>query len=205
MLKTLIKPKKNTVDYILELLPNGKRNKDLVNDQSVDGYTIYDVLGSCDKANDKSDYIVISAGGNDLLQNALPLLAKDLEINDLFGLLNRQLDNNIDAYKTVIGQLKKDGRKFLLLTCYDGNMAYDFNSYQDIDNICETVVSMWNDRIYRLASEFNYVDVLETRNIFDETCYFNDIEPNDRGAKRLAKHIHNWLVRNDATNVGGSK
>ena len=195
------KSKKNTVDYVLELISGGKKKKNLVNDQSIDGYTVHNVLANCDKANAKSEYIVISAGGNDLLQNALPLLAKDLEVNDLLGLLNRELDKNIKAYRTVIGNLRKQGRKFLLIGLYDGNIAYDFNTYQGIDNACETVISMWNDRLFRLASEFDYVDVLETRNIFDETCYYNDIEPNDRGAKRLAKQIHQWLVNNDAFRV----
>ena len=48
------------------------------------------------------------------------------------------------------------------------------------------------------GSDLDYVEVVDTRNVMDETCYYNDIEPNDKGAKRIGKQIFNWLWYNNA-------
>ena len=195
------KSNKTTIDFMLDNIQiqgiSKKDKEELVNDQTVDGYTIYNVLDSCKDVNDNSEYVVISAGGNDLL-GALPLLSKQVDTNEMLALLNRELDKYLSAYKTVIGKLKKKGRKFMLLTVYDGNPAYDNSQFQGIEDIVETVISMWNDRLYRLASDLDYVEVVDTRNVMDETCYYNDIEPNDKGAKRIGKQIFNWLWYNNA-------
>ena len=172
------KSNKTTIDFMLDNIQiqgiSKKDKEELVNDQTVDGYTIYNVLDSCKDVNDNSEYVVISAGGNDLL-GALPLLSKQVDTNEMLALLNRELDKYLSAYKTVIGKLKKKGRKFMLLTVYDGNPAYDNSQFQGIEDIVETVISMWNDRLYRLASDLDYVEVVDTRNVMYETCYYNDI------------------------------
>ena len=61
---------------------------------------------------------------------------------------------------------------------------------------------MWNERLYRLANDQQRrnngqnFDVLELRNFMATTCYYNEIEPNKRGAKRIAKNINKYLFDN---------
>jgi hypothetical protein len=36
-------------------------------------------------------------------------------------------------------------------------------------------------------------DVLDLREFMSSQCYYNEIEPNDRGARRIAKHISRYI------------
>jgi len=88
-----------------------------------------------------------------------------------------------------------------LRTCYDGNLAYNPQRFNGVDNVAHSIVSMWNDRLYRLANDYqntyNYIgqtfDVLDLRHFMGTTCYYNEIEPNKQGAKRIAKNISKRL------------
>ena len=107
------------------------------------------------------------------------------------------------AYETLIQNLKQSGRKFLLVTTYEGNLAYNPSRFDGVDHTAVSIVSMWNDRLYRIANDQNNrsnsigmdFDVLDTRRFMSTNCYFNEIEPNDVGAKRIAKHINKWIWR----------
>lgn len=198
--KAYTKTGKSTVDYVIDSFDNKRIN---FNDQSIDGYTIYDCVDT-NKVNDKSDAVVISAGGNDLLAS-MPLLGVTDDTNITMGLMNSELDKFMYAYETMLNNLRRKGRKFLLVTCYNGNLAYNPTRFNSVDNSSLAIVSMWNDRLYSLANRLNSYpntnlgqsfDVLDTRNFMSVKCYYNEIEPNERGAKRIAKHITRWINHN---------
>ena len=194
---------KGTVDYLVEQAPTNyvEMNKKRVNDITVDGFTIYDCINSVDDV--YGNAVVISAGGNDLLSKLSLLKATD-DKNLTMGIMNAELDKLTKAYQTLLYQLKKGGRKFLLITCYEGNLAYNPTRFHNVDNVAISIVSMWNDRLYRLANELNnknnrlkqQFDVLDTRTFMTPDCFYNEIEPNEIGAKRIAKNINKWLYKN---------
>ena len=169
-----------------------------INDQSVDGFTIYDCIDNVSKV--VGDVVVISAGGNDLLDKINLLTVSD-DNNMTMGLMNTELDKLMFAYETMLHQLRKSRRYFLLLTCYDGNLAFNPQRFDGVDNVAHSIVSMWNDRLYRLANDYQNrhdnigqtFDVLDLRNFMGTTCYYNEIEPNKQGAKRIAKNISKRL------------
>lgn len=188
---------KGTVEYFAEYHAN-PTYMERINDQSVDGFTIYDCIDNVNKV--VGDTVVISAGGNDLLAK-MHLLAVTNDNNLTMGLMNTELDKLMYAYETMLHQLRKRNRYFLLLTCYDGNLAYNPQRFNGVDNVAHSIVSMWNDRLYRLANDYqntyNYIgqtfDVLDLRHFMGTTCYYNEIEPNKQGAKRIAKNISKRL------------
>tara|TARA_R100000353_G_scaffold14983_3_gene14611 strand:+ start:4821 stop:5597 length:777 start_codon:yes stop_codon:yes gene_type:complete len=188
---------KGTVEYFAEFHANPTYMAK-INDQSVDGFTIYDCIDSV--KNVVGDVVVISAGGNDLLAKMNLLTVSD-DINITMGLINTELDKLMYAYETMLHQLRKSRRYFLLLSCYSGNLAYNTQRFDGIDNVAEPIVSMWNDRLYRLANNYQNkhdnigqtFDVLDLRNFMQPTCYYNEIEPNKQGAKRIAKNISKRL------------
>jgi hypothetical protein len=194
---------KGTVDYVIKQAHgNYKENKKKVNDISIDGFTIPDFI---DVVNDVyGNAVVISAGGNDLLAK-LSLLKASTDNNITMGIMNAELDKLSNAYETLLYQLNKGGRKFLLITCYEGNLAYNPQRFNNVDNIALSIVSMWNDRLYRIANVHNnrnnslgqQFDVLDTRTFMTPECFYNEIEPNEIGAKRIATQINKWLYKNE--------
>jgi len=190
-----------TVDYVIQQLPAHLKDKakDRVNNRSVDGYTIYDCIR--DVNNMYGDTIIISAGGNDLLAK-LPMLKVSKDMNVVMNVMNNELNKLSLAYETLLHESKKHGRNFLLLTTYDGNLAFNPQRFAGVDEIAKSILSMWNERLYRLANDQQRrnngqnFDVLELRNFMATTCYYNEIEPNKRGAKRIAKHINKYLFDN---------
>jgi hypothetical protein len=190
-----------TVDYVLEQLPKHIKDKahERVNDISLDGYTIYDCIKDVHKVH--GDTVVVSAGGNDLLAK-LPMLKVSKDINVVMNIMNNELNKLSLAYETLLHECKKQGRNFLLLTTYDGNLAFNPQRFAGVDEIAKSILSMWNERLYRLANDQQRrnngqnFDVLELRNFMATTCFYNEIEPNKRGAKRIAKNINKYLFDN---------
>tara|TARA_R100000458_G_scaffold56059_1_gene60607 strand:+ start:1080 stop:1856 length:777 start_codon:yes stop_codon:yes gene_type:complete len=184
---------KGTVDY---LRAKSKVSQDIYNDQAVDGYVVSDCISSAHKV--RGDYVVISAGGNDLLDKMSLLSATD-DTNLLMGIMQLEIDKLTQAYETLLSQLSKKDRTFVFLTCYTGNLAYNPTRFDNVDNITNAVVSMWNDRLYSLANKYNRrnnsqtYDVIDTREFMTVDCYYNEIEPNDKGARRIANNIHKYL------------
>ena len=184
---------KGTVDY---LRAKSRVSQDIYNDQAVDGYVVSDCISSANKV--RGDYVVISAGGNDLLAK-LQLLKSNKDSNEIMGIMNQELDKLSNAYETLLSELSQKGRTFVFLTCYTGNLAFNPTRFNNVDNIALSIVSMWNDRLYSLANKYNRrnnnqtYDVIDTRNFMTVDCYYNEIEPNEKGSKRIANNIHKYL------------
>jgi len=193
---------KGTVDYVIKQAHGDyKNNTRNVNDISVDGFTIPDCIDVVNDVYGKA--VVISAGGNDLLAK-MDLLKVSNDTNITMGIMRAEINKLSNAFETLLHQLRQSGRKFLLITCYEGNLAYNPQRFHNIDDIALSVLSMWNDRLYRLANEHNNRNnkigqeyhVLDTRTFMKPNCFYNEIEPNDIGAKRIAKNINKWLYTN---------
>tara|TARA_X000001382_G_scaffold61155_1_gene42085 strand:- start:4001 stop:4786 length:786 start_codon:yes stop_codon:yes gene_type:complete len=187
---------KGTVDYFAEHYAN-PTYMSRINDQAVDGFTVYDVLNNTSKV--VGNTVVISAGGNDLLAK-INMLKDNHDTNTVMALMNQELDILALAYETILSELSQSGRNFVLLTCYDGNLAFNPNRFNNIDHVAKAIVSMWNDRLYRIANKYDKrnnnqsYDVLDTRHFMSHNCFYNEIEPNKRGAIRIAKNIIKLLV-----------
>ena len=194
--KAYTKAGKGTVEYFAEIYANSTYMA-RINDQSRDGDTIYDCIDKANQINEATELVVVSAGGNDLL-SLMPMIQDIDDTNLLHGLLISELDKLTIAYETMLQQWKQKNRDFLLLSVYEGNLAYNPQRFYGFDYTAKAIVSMWNDRLSRIAREHDkrnsgMYDVLDLREFMSSQCYYNEIEPNDRGARRIAKHISRYI------------
>ena len=94
-------------------------------------------------------------------------------------------------YETIVANLSNHRANLLLCTVYEGDLV-DSDEFSDVINSSKTMVSIFNDIVYRTANKFN-VDVLELRNIFTSPQdYANPIEPSHIGGEKLAQEIIHW-------------
>jgi hypothetical protein len=170
--KAYTKTGKGTVEYFAEIYANSTYMA-RINDQSRDGDTIYDCIDKANQINEATELVVVSAGGNDLL-SLMPMIQDIDDTNLLHGLLISELDKLTIAYETMLQQWKQKNRDFLLLSVYEGNLAYNPQRFYGFD-----YTAMY--------------DVLDLREFMSSQCYYNEIEPNDRGARRIAKHISRYI------------
>ena len=160
---------------------------------AVDGDTTEEVLDNqLDILKDPVSHIVLSIGGNDLLQN-LHLLQDETSGMKFALEKSSELIGEIqENYTKILEHLSQYDAKVLLCTVYEGDLESDV-LLAEYDKAGQAMLKMHNDTVYFLASKFE-VDVLELRNIFtNKEDYANPIEPSHIGGERLAKAIIQWI------------
>ena len=179
---------------------------------AVDGHTTFEVsdrqLSELDKDN---DFIILSIGGNDLLEH-LPLLLDNINKHTFtrnLEIINEFLEPIRERYEKIVEHLSKENGELLLCTVYNGDFERDaeherFEEYEELisgiddllkgQQVAATVLArVFNDVVYSTGSKFN-VNVLELREIFTESNdYANPIEPSHAGGEKLAKEIIKWI------------
>ena len=187
-----------------------------VENHAVDGDTMYDLekdqLG-LNKLSDAS-HIIVSIGGNDLLQN-ISFLQTTSELSKVMGKgamigkwgvkeLNPSRNKVFEEtyfeiiepfkkqYETIVANLSNHRANLLLCTVYEGDLV-DSDEFSDVNNSSKTMVSIFNDIVYRTANKYG-ADVLELRDIFVRPeDYANPIEPSHIGGGKLAEAIYDWI------------
>ena len=160
---------------------------------AVDGDTTEEVLeNQLDILKEPVSHIVLSIGGNDLLQN-LHLLQDETSGMKFALEKSSELIGEIqENYTKILEHLSQYDAKVLLCTVYEGDLKSDLMLAQ-FDKAGQVMLKMHNDTVYYLASKFD-VDVLELRNIFtNKEDYANPIEPSHIGGEKLAKAIIQWM------------
>ena len=160
---------------------------------AVDGDTTEDVLeNQLDNLKEPVSHIVLSIGGNDLLQN-LHLLQDETSGMKFALEKSSELIGEIqENYTKILEHLSQYDAKVLLCTVYEGDLESDV-LLAEYDKAGQAMLKMHNDTVYYLASKFE-VDVLELRNIFtNKEDYANPIEPSHIGGEKLAKAIIQWM------------
>ena len=160
---------------------------------AVDGDTTEDVLeNQLDNLKEPVSHIVLSIGGNDLLQN-LHLLQDETSGMKFALEKSSELIGEIqENYSKILEHLSQYDAKVLLCTVYEGDLESDV-LLAEYDKAGKAMLKMHNDTVYYLASKFD-VDVLELRNIFtNKEDYANPIEPSHIGGEKLAKVIIQWM------------
>lgn len=159
-------------------------------------------------------HIVVSIGGNDLLYN-ISFLQTTSKLSKVMGKgamigkwgakeLNPSRNKVFEEtyfeiiepfkkqYETIVANLSNHRANLLLCTVYEGDLV-DSDEFSDVSNSSKTMVSIFNDIVYRVANKFN-ADVLELRDIFTSSDdYANPIEPSHIGGEKLAQSIVQWI------------
>ena len=187
-----------------------------ITNNAVDGDTMYDLqYNHLDTPDiEEASHIIVSIGGNDLLHNISFLqktselskvMSKDARIEkwgvrELNPSRNRVFEETYfeiiqpfsKQYETIVANLSNHRAKLLLCTVYEGDLV-DSDEFSDVNNSSKTMVSVFNDIVYRTANKYG-ADVLELREIFvSSEDYANPIEPSHIGGGKLAKAIQKWV------------
>ena len=160
---------------------------------AVDGDTTKDVLDNqLDNLKESVSHIVLSIGGNDLLQNLHLLQDETSGMKFALEKCSELISQIQENYIKILEHLSQYDAKVLLCTVYEGDLESDL-LLAKYDKAGQVMLKMHNDTVYYLASKFE-VDVLELRNIFtNKEDYANPIEPSHIGGGKLAKAIIQWM------------
>ena len=160
---------------------------------AVDGDTTKDVLDNqLDNLKESVSHIVLSIGGNDLLQNLHLLQDETSGMKFALEKCSELISEIQENYIKILEHLSQYDAKVLLCTVYEGDLESDL-LLAKYDKAGQVMLKMHNDTVYYLASKFE-VDVLELRNIFtNKEDYANPIEPSHIGGEKLPKAIIQWM------------
>jgi lysophospholipase L1-like esterase len=188
----------------------------VIENHAVDGDTMHQLERDHLDSNllSGATHIVVSIGGNDLLHN-ISFLQTTSELSKIMGKgamigkwgakeLNPSRNKVFEEtyfeiiepfkkqYETIVANLSNHRANLLLCTVYEGDLV-DSDEFSDVSNSSKTMVSIFNDIVYRVANKFN-ADVLELRDIFTSSDdYANPIEPSHIGGEKLAQSIVQWI------------
>ncbi len=161
---------------------------------ALDGATTDHVLSSqLDYVSDDDTHVVLSIGGNDLLDN-ISFLTQDFRYSPkhVFEQLREMLLPVSKNYEAIVQNLADYRATPLLCTVYEGDLVGS-DEFDSIAESAKSMVSFFNDSIYRIGSKYN-IDVLELREIFvTSDDYANPIEPSHKGGQKFAKEIVRWV------------
>lgn len=181
---------------VLEHLQNISKNEFL--QLAYDGDTTVNVLERQLQSQEvaKSSHLVLSIGGNDLLQNILFLHDGPIEnINKALSDVHKQILKPLEQrFETIVEKLSSHRANLLLCTVYEGDLGRT-DEFRDVLDSSKIMVSSFNDTVYKTASKYN-ADVLELRHIFTSPeDYANPIEPSHVGGEKLAQAIMVWIQK----------
>ena len=181
------------------------RNTTNVEMLAVDGAITQDVLEhQIPSLSEKVDFIVLSTGGNDALQN-IEILSDNIdrsapEVLSLFYGIRETFRQN---YCAVLENLSRLERPLLVCTIYNPDFRRDVST-ESLQALAETALSFFNDVIVQEALSRS-LDVLDLREIFTESDDFaNPIEPSAKGGEKIASKLGCWAVatkRNSASRL----
>lgn len=163
---------------------------------ALDGDTTTDVLDKQLQVSTIKDgsNIVLSIGGNDLLQH-LPFLYESnfKNINEGLESLQNEIFSPLEErYEAIVESLSSYRANLLLLTVYEGDLGRTGEFIGVLDS-SKIMASAFNDIVYKTAKKYG-ADVLELRHIFTSSeDYANPIEPSHIGGEKLAKAITEWV------------
>lgn len=136
--------------------------------------------------------IVVSLGGNDVLETMTVLGQPARSLTDALLKLGERARAFERAYRTAIDQVSRLGRETTLCTIYNGNLDSPEASAASIladPEAARLGLRAFNDVILRVAFE-SRLRVIDLRLVCTEPAdYANPIEPSSQGGEKIARAI----------------
>jgi lysophospholipase L1-like esterase len=161
------------------MLPSGWRASLL----AVDGAMVADLAEQLRRLPADVTHVVVSIGGNDVLQNldVVRLPAKSSsEVLLILGKLARDFERN---YRAAIDRVGRLGKPTTICTIYNGNLSGQEGA------AARVALMAFNDVILRVAFE-SRLQAIDLRLVCTEPAdYANPIEPSSQGGEKIARAI----------------
>ncbi len=182
----------DVVGHLRQLSPDWKCDL-----HAVDGNFAGDVLKQLNGIHKDVSHLVVSAGGNDAINNAdLLQMRVSSSAEVLASLADRARDFEI-GYLQMLNALAGLGRPFAVSTIYYPNFADE-----SVQKVTKAALASFNDVIISSAVKFQ-VPILDLRLICTEPSdYANEIEPSGAGGRKIAAAIIAMLKRRISGETG---
>ena len=150
---------------------------------AVDGATTGDLGRQLERVPAGATHLVISIGGNDVLQNSDLLTLRVSSSDQVLRAFAARIDAFERDYRAAIGAAVALGRRTIVCTVYNGALDPD----QAV--VARVALALFDDVILRTAIDMR-LTALELRSICTErTDYANPIEPSAQGGTKIAAAI----------------
>lgn len=162
--------------------------------RAIDGATIEEVQARQVKPAPAAEAMVLSVGGNNLLQLREKLLTDDLQsMTQALETLHRVQNVFSETYGRLLDELKQYGVPLLALTIYNPRFETKEGYPTEFQAAAETAVALFNDAI-QLELRRRSIDVLDLRLVTtDDSDFANPIEPSMLGGAKIADAIAAWI------------
>lgn len=177
---TYVTPGPNVLTQVRAVMPASWR----VSQLAFDGSVAKDVEAQLQNLPQDASHLVISAGGNDMLQEVDLLVCPVSTATEALLLLDDAVREFEAAYRNLISLALERGLPLVLCAVYDCN-------FQDpqFQRCARLAIALYNDVIIRVAAE-NKLPAIDLRFVCCEPAHYaNDIEPSVAGGERIAAAI----------------
>ena len=179
-----VQPEPDVQRQLRDALPDGWK----VTLAAIDGSVTDDVSRQLNGLPEDVSHIVVSAGGNDGLQNMGILFEQVSTVAEGLSLLNGVVTEFQKAYSQMLQDLVSTKIPATVCTIY--RPQYEASLQQ----VTLMALSLFNDVILTEAMRMR-LPVLDLRQIMDEDSdYANPIEPSAHGGEKMAKAISQILL-----------
>jgi len=144
----------------------------------------------------EATHVLISIGGNDVLQHVAVLDAPARSVSQALLVLAERVATFEREYAETLAAARSSRRKTTVCTIYEGALA------PSMATAARTALALFNDAIVRTASELQ-LDLIELRLVCTETAdYVSAIEPSAQGAAKIARRLHRAVYPADEHSEG---
>ena len=169
----------DVVSQLTSMLPAGWRASLLAVDGAMMGglaHQLYDLPADV-------SHVVVSIGGNDVLQSLDVVRLKVKSSSDAFLSLGKLAQGFERGYRAAIDRVRRLGLPTTICTIYNGNLSGQEGA------AARVALTAFNDVILRVAFESQF-RVIDLRLVCTEPAdYANPIEPSSRGGEKIARAI----------------
>jgi hypothetical protein len=179
---------KDVVTHLREILPNDWQ----ATLKAVDGSLIENASKQISSIPSDSTHLVVSVGGNDAIRNADVLQMKAENSARLLSEIADRSETFESQYKKMLQGILAKNLPTAVCTIYFPNFPEAI-----FQRLAVTALTVFNDVIIRQAI-INGLPIIDLRLICSDTSdYANEIEPSDKGGRKIATRIFELVETHD--------
>ncbi|NBC85594.1 MAG: SGNH/GDSL hydrolase family protein [Bacteroidetes bacterium] len=157
--------------------------------EAVDGARMCDIPRQIDTLPADTSHIVLSVGGNDALLSVDVLSTSVSTVDEALDAVATVTDRFAEDYRRCLRSVLDLGLPTTVCTIYPG----DFSDTGQ-QRIIEAALTHWNHAIVQAALDHGCGIIYLGRVCDDPSDYVQQIEPNERGGRNIARAIHSAVA-----------
>lgn len=159
---------------------------------AVDGSVTRQVADQIEDLPDGSTHLVVSAGGNDALQQASVLLEEAQSVGAVLRRMSETKSAFAQDYQGIVASLLARRKPVPLCTIY-----YPCFENEELQRASVAALPVFNDCIIRTAVAY-CLPLLDLQSVCNEQGdHVHEIEPSDAGGLKIARAVKSLLLEHD--------